>query len=382
MDMTVVELTQQLVRSPGVSGSEAATADLVEMTMNRLGFRDIVRTHSGSVVGLIGPSEERPALLFDGHIDVVPVAGNWSVDPFGAVITNGRLYGRGATDMKGGLAAALVAAATAAEAGPLRRSVAVSATVLEETVEGVALSEVLDLIDPEGVVICEPSSLQIQIGQRGRAELCLTAKGVPAHAAHPERGTNAVTLLAQALLALERVEPRHDPMLGAGILVVTDVTTTPYPSISMLPESATARFDRRIVTGDDAASVLAEVQRVVDQVAPETFNVEIAEGEVTCYTGRRLHPPRFLRSWTTSEDHALVLAAKAASQRALGSYQIGTYGFCTNGSESAGARGIPTIGIGPGDEKDAHTADESVAIEQLEMARDVYIHLIEQIGIQ
>jgi len=380
--MTVVELTQQLVRSPGVSGCEEATADLVEKTMKRLGFRDITRTQSGSVVGLVGPLEERPALLFDGHMDVVPIAGDWSVDPFGGVITNGRLYGRGATDMKGGLAAALVAAATAAEAGHLRRSVAVSATVLEETVEGVALSEVLDLVDPEAVVICEPSSLQIQIGQRGRAELRLTAKGVPAHAAHPERGSNAVTSLAHALVALDRIAPRHDPELGAGILVVTDVTTTPYPSISMLPESATARFDRRMVTGDDARSVVAEMQQVVDQVAPGIFSVEIAGGEVICYTGRRLNPPRFLRSWTTAEDEALVLAAKSASEQALGTYQIGTYGFCTNGSESAGVRGIPTIGIGPGDEKDAHTADESVAVEQLESARDIYINLIQQIGIQ
>src|SRR5215469_16691770 len=101
----------RLVRTPGLSGAEQQVADVVQTVMEELGFRDIYRDDLGSVTGIIGPDGERPRLLLDGHMDVVPVVGHWTVDPFGAEIRDGRIYGRGTTDMKGGLAAALCGAA-------------------------------------------------------------------------------------------------------------------------------------------------------------------------------------------------------------------------------------------------------------------------------
>src|SRR5438876_8315108 len=102
-----VEVAGELIRLPCLSGQEEPMAEAVGSLMAKLGYRDVRRDRLGSVVGLIGPEAEEVPLLFDGHMDVVPPAGDWTADPFDPVIRQGRLYGRGATDMKGGLAAAL-----------------------------------------------------------------------------------------------------------------------------------------------------------------------------------------------------------------------------------------------------------------------------------
>ena len=370
--MDVVELASRFVRANSPSGSEAAMADAVEGEMRRLGFEHVMRDHLGSVIGVVGPDDTSVSVLFDGHMDVVPVVGKWSVDPFGAEQIGTRLYGRGSTDMKGGLAAAIVGVSRAAAAGRLRRRVAVSATVLEETIEGVALGAVLDRVDPESVVICEPSDLKIQIGQRGRIELLLSCRGVPAHAAYPERGTNPILAAAHALVALQSMSPTEDAVLGRGILVPTDVITDPYPSISMIPGRLTVRFDRRTLIGETAESVLSSIQNHLAQAGIPEVEVVVTTSEVETYTRVVLAPARFLPAWGVHSDHMLVCAAEQAAQEAGIEPRKGRYGFCTNGSESAGVRGLPTIGFGPGREEDAHIIDESIAVPQLRSAASFY----------
>lgn len=97
----VVGLTQALVKAPGLSGDEREAADIAFAAMQSLGFREVVRDSYGSVIGLMGPANTAVTLLFDGHTDVVPVVGDWTRDPFSGEVSDGRLYGRGSTDMKG-----------------------------------------------------------------------------------------------------------------------------------------------------------------------------------------------------------------------------------------------------------------------------------------
>jgi len=115
--LDAVELASRLISIPGLSGAEADVADEVEQAMASAGYRDVFRDQLGSVIGIAGPEGETPALLFDGHMDVVPAAGAWTTDPFQPVVRDGRLYGRGSTDMKAGLAAAIAGVAAAAAAG-------------------------------------------------------------------------------------------------------------------------------------------------------------------------------------------------------------------------------------------------------------------------
>ncbi len=340
--------------------------------MTSAGFRDVFRDRLGSVIGIAGPDGDAPALLFDGHMDVVPAVGAWSVDPFRPVLRDGRLYGRGSTDMKAGLAAAISGVAAAAASGRLQRPVAVSATVLEETVEGVALGRVLDDLRPEAVVICEPSDLAVQVGQRGRAELVVTVTGIPAHAAYPERGKNPITLAASGLAALEQLVLPTDPDLGPAILVATDVISQPWPSISLIPSGVAIRFDRRTLVGETREDVLGAIAAALAAVDDGAFAVSITADPLRTYTGAALDAPRGLPAWRTDPAHWLPETASQAAKRVTGTSRLGVYDFCTNGSESAGARGMPTIGLGPGLAADAHTPDESVSVAQVQQAEQIY----------
>jgi putative selenium metabolism hydrolase len=371
----VIELARSLVRVGATSGEERPVAAIVASTMKDLGYRDITQDRLGNIVGFVGPAGTSTALLFDGHMDVVRATGVWTVEPFAGVVREGRLYGRGSTDMKGPLAAAIVGVAEAAQTGRLNRAVAVSASVLEETIEGGALGEVIDRVVPEMVVICEPSSLSVKTGQRGRMEIQVQVQGIPAHAAHPERGKNALTLAAVALQAIDRMKLPHDSVLGQAIMVPTDIISNPYPLISALPESVTIRFDRRTVVGETRESVLSALKERLGQIDHEAFQVSITADPVLTYTGETVVWERFLAAWQFGSDLPLAQAAAASLLESGLEVHFGVYAFCTNGSESAGQRNIPTIGLGPGAEADAHTADESISIDELQKAVAAYRNL-------
>jgi len=376
MSIDEIELTQRLVQTPGLSGAEGEVADRVEDAMNALGFRRVYRDALGNVVGFVGPEAETAALLFDAHMDVVPAAGEWRMDPFGGEIIDGRLYGRGSTDTKGGLAAAICGAAAAAKSGRLSRQVAVSATVLEETLEGAALGAVVESVKPEQVVICEPSNLTIKLGQKGRAEILLTVAGIPAHAAFPARGKNPILLAAKGLAALDKIELPKDPFIGEAILVATDIISDPYPSISLIPPQVTVRFDRRTLPGETEEVILDQILNVLKRIDDRAFSLAVTRDRVRAYTGKAIEAPRLFVAWKVDKDIPLVKAAEAGVIAAGLAPEFGSWGFCTNGSETAGKRKIPTIGLGPGIEGDAHIADESISVEEIKKAKIVYEHLV------
>ena len=375
MRLDEIELTQKLVQTPGLSGAESDVADIVEDAMNALGFNKVFRDALGNVVGLVGPKAETTALLFDAHMDVVPAAGEWRMDPFGGEIIDGRLYGRGSTDTKAGLAAAICGVAAAAKSGRLNRQVAVSATVLEESLECVALGAVVESLRPEQVVICEPSNLTIKLGQKGRAEILLTVAGIPAHAAFPARGKNPILLAAKGLAALEKIQLPKDPFIGGAILVATDIISDPYPSISLIPPRVTVRFDRRTIPGESEEIILNQILDALKSVDDHAFSVSVTRDTVQAYTGKAIEAPRLFTAWKVERDIPLVKAAQAGVIAAGLEPEFGFWRFCTNASETAGKRKIPTIGLGPGLEDDAHIADESISVEALRQAKIVYEHM-------
>lgn len=379
MTMDVVALTQAMVRTPSLSGEEGGMARLVAQAMREAGFDEVTTDANGSVVGYAGPAQADVALLFDGHMDVVPVTGHWRFDPYGGVIHGGRLYGRGSADMKGGIAAAICGVAAAARQG-LRRRIAVSASVLEEVIEGHALARVLDAVQPGAVVICEPSGLRIKAGQKGRMEVLLTLHGKPAHAATPQVGRNPLHAAARALLALESLPLPSDPVLGPAMLVPVDAVSQPYPSISMVPGGVTLRFDRRTLAGETEHDVLGPIRLCLERAGVRDYTLEISADPVRAFTGESAAPPRWLPAWRCPDDAPVLAALRGAARECGRDDAVGCWPFCTNGSESAGRRGIPTVGLGPGNEEDAHTIDESVAVEQLVGARDIYLALARRMG--
>jgi putative selenium metabolism hydrolase len=359
-----------LVRTPSPSGEEGAVAALVRAELERLGYGVEVDA-LGNVIGTLdaGPG---PCVLFDAHMDTVGVSdpAAWSASPAGEV-RDGRLYGRGSTDMKGPLAALVHGAASARLSGG---RVVVSASIAEEMIEGFATVEIARRVRPDVVVICEPSGRRVVVGQRGRAELIVEVNGRPSHSSRPDLGVNAVEAMADVLRAARALELPSHPALGQAILVPTDVISRPYPALSVLPDRCTVTFDRRTLPGEGEQEVLAQLREAAEAaVAPHsaTARVTIGVDRFDAYTGARVEAPNFAAAWYTG-------AGSPVARRALDALgaEPGHWVFCTNGSGTA-ALGIPTIGFGPGDETLAHRVDEHIELDELHAGAHGYAALAE-----
>jgi acetylornithine deacetylase/succinyl-diaminopimelate desuccinylase-like protein len=167
-----------------------------------------------------------------------------------------------------------------------------------------------------------------------------------------------------------------DPELGRGILVATDIISDPHPSISMLPNAVTIRFDRRTLVGETKADILKAMEEALQGRQHRGLRPQGHRQRGLDLHRPGLSPERWLPAWRLDRDHALVAAAKAAIRETGREPKLGVFGFCTNGSESAGVRKVPTIGIGPGAEAEAHIIDESVDIGEVAAAAEIYRNLV------
>jgi len=364
-DKALTDFVLRLVAERSYSTDEAAVAKVLNDELTRLGFQVEV-DDLGNVVGTLDMGVG-PTVLLDCHLDTVVVAdpAQWTHKPEGEIV-DGRLYGRGATDMKGPMAACIHGVASLSGLGIGR--VVVSGTVAEELVEGPALVHVAQKVRPDYVVICEATAGQVAIGQRGRAEVLIQVEGVSCHSAHPEAGLNAAQVMADVVAALRAFEPPTHATLGEGILVLTDVMSHPYPGLSVVPERCVATYDRRTLVGETTEDVLRPIRKIVQEVTARwgtTGSVSIATDDYTTYTGIRVKAPNFAPAWLAEERDSIVTFAVAGLRKAGIDAVISHYEFCTNGSGTAGQLGLSTIGYGPGDEDQAHTVDESIELDDL-----------------
>lgn len=379
----IVELLQNLIRIESYSGKERALADFIENQMYKLGFDRVWRDRCGNIIGFMaGHANEHKKLLFDAHMDTVGISDTWSRLPFEGQIEQELIYGRGTTDTKGAMAAALTGVAYAKEDGKLFWDVFISCSVGEEFHEGVALKEIMDSINPDAVVICEPSNLKVNIGQRGRAEVVVEVIGKSAHAASPQVGINALKHMAQIINAIGQLDVPEDAFMGRQIIEPTECITAPYPGISIVPYSCKTRWDMRLLLGQTEHDVLQEINEVLHKLQhalPDLRGVaKIEEATFQCYTGHMLSGKKFLPAWKTIDSHPLVKQALSACVKAGITPSTGCYSFCTNGSYSAGVALVPTIGFGPGREENAHIDDEYLEIPQLFKACEFYYYLTQQ----
>ena len=376
----VVALCQALIKSQSYSGEEKPVAELLKSFFENHGFDAVTIDEYGNIIGTIKGKQKGPKILFDGHIDTVPVvnAEKWTHDPFGAAIDEGRIYGRGTSDMKGAVAAMVVAAASFSKATEknFAGEIHVAGVVHEECFEGVAARAISEYIKPDYVVIGEASNLNLKVGQRGRGEIVVETFGIPAHSASPEKGLNAVYAMGKVIAAIREIAPSEHPVLGNGILELTDIKSMPYPGASVVPEYCKATYDRRLLVGETKESVLSPLKAVLDQLMldDETIKAKVsyATGKELCYTGNTIEGERFFPGWLYDQNEAWVSTIKENLENMGYTPEITQYNFCTNGSHYAGEAGIKTIGLGPSDEKLAHTIDEYIEIDQLTKVTECY----------
>lgn len=372
----LADLLLRLLATPSLSTHEAAVAALVTEELRARGM-DVRIDELGNVVATrrFGPG---PTVLVDCHLDTVPVGevGEWTRDPAGERVGD-RIYGRGAVDMKGPIAAVLgaIGALSDTDAGTL----VFAGTVAEELVEGPAAMHVARAVDPDFVVICEPSQRRVARGQRGRAEIVVEVEGASSHSAYPAEGVNAVEAMADVIAGLRHLVPPTDAVLGDGILVLIDIASEPYPSLSTVPERCRATFDRRTLVGETEDEVLAPIRAVVADVAAQwgaRGSARLSTDEYTTYTGHDVSTVKHAPAWLFSERHRVVSAAVDGLRRAGLDAAVTHYRFCTNGSGTAGRLAIPTIGYGPGHEDQAHKVDEHIDLDDLVLGSRGYAAIL------
>lgn len=376
----VTDLCKKLIKAQSYSGHEDKVVAELTSFFNQQGFDDVHIDKYGNIIGVIKGNRPGNKVLFDGHIDTVKVedASKWAHDPFAAEIIDGKMYGRGTSDMKGAVSAMACAAANfAADTNrDFAGEIMVAGVVHEECFEGIAAREVSAWAKPDYVVIGEASQLNIKVGQRGRAEIVIETFGKPAHSANPEKGINAVYKMSKVIDAIRTLTPTHHDVLGDGILELTDIKSAPYPGASVVPEYCRATYDRRLLTGETKESVLAPINALLEKLMAEDAELKVkasyAVGHEMCHTGNVIEGERFFPGWLYDENEPFVQSVKKELESRGYTPEIMHYNFCTNGSHYAGEAGIKTFGIGPSLENLAHTINEYIEIDQLTKVCDCY----------
>jgi len=383
----LIKLCTELIQHQSYSGEENEVAERIKQAFTELGFDDHWVDCYGNIVGHIKGKRPGKSILFDGHIDTVPVPDDskWTHAPFSGELQDGKIYGRGASDMKGAVSAMIMAAAYFAvdTNRDFAGEIYIAGVVHEECFEGVAARKISERVQPDYVVIGEASELNLKIGQRGRAEIVVETYGKPAHSANPQAGINAVYKMAQLIQAIRGLKMTSDKVLGQGILELTDIKSSPYPGASVVPDYCRATYDRRLLVGETRESVLQPILNLIAEMSKDDEEFKgsayYARGIEKCYTGEHIEGERFFPGWLYDEQDEFIQAALKGLKGAGLNPRITQYSFCTNGSHYAGEAGIKTIGFGPSRENLAHTIDEYIEVEQLFNVAKGYYGILKEV---
>ncbi len=365
----LTQFLRDIVAIPSLSSEEGAVAERIQQEMVTLGYDEVFIDPQGNVIGRIGNGPT--VIAIDGHIDTVDVGerANWNTDPFDPVLKDGVIYGRGTTDMKGGVAASVYAGALLKQAGfPEHATLYVTGTVQEEDCDGLCWQYIFneDKIRPDVVMITEPTSLRIYRGQRGRMEMEVSTTGISCHGSAPERGVNAVYKMAEIIKDIEQLNERLQPVepLGKGTVTISHIRST-SPSLCAVADGCTIHLDRRLTLGETEETA---VQEILDlpSVKKAGAKVTVLEYAVPSYTGLVYPTKKYYPTWQTEENEPPVQKSVEAYRDTFGAEpEVGHWTFSTNGVATAGLCGIPTVGFGPGHEKFAHAPNEEVEVDHL-----------------
>jgi len=345
---------------------EAAIADLVAAALGRAGLDvtiEAVADGRPNVVGVLEGRAKGRSLMLCGHTDTVGVAG--MRDPFTPVERGGRLYGRGAQDMKGGVAAMIAAAAAIAQHGGLASGRLVVAAVVDEEHSSIGADALVTRWRADAGVVTEPTDLAVAVGHKGFAWVEVDVAGRAAHGSRPAEGEDAILRLGRVLARLEaldralQAQPPH-PLVGTGSLHASFVSGG--RELSSYPDRATLQMERRTLPGEPESTAVAEVNGILDALAREdpTFRASA--------TAMFSRP-----AYEVARDHPLPRALCDAVRRAGGEPRITGASFWTDAAV-LGHAGIPSILFGPGG-AGLHSTEEYVNVADVIVCRDALVEL-------
>ncbi|HEY6114352.1 MAG TPA: M20 family metallopeptidase [Candidatus Dormibacteraeota bacterium] len=355
-------------RSQNPMDGEAAVADYITEFLRRVGLEVTspeVLPGRPNVVGRLRGSGGGPVVAFNTHMDTVPEGNGWTRAPFEGEVIDGRLYGRGAADAKGPLAAFLAAIeALAGSAVQLRGDLVMTAVVDEETGSRGARA-LVPALEVDMAVVGEPTSMDVGIAHRGSLRPVLAVNGRTAHSSRPDQGVNAIYQSVPVVEAFrsyaDRIRGRTHPLCGSPSAAITMMSAGVAENV--IPGLCELTLDRRMIPGEVEAEVVAEIEQVLADVRAERPDVDVRIARMLATTGgaSELDP-----------DHPLVVLALASAHAATGRQAsvIGLSGACD--MTHFRAHGVPCVVLGPGDSAQAHQPDESIDIRELHQGALAY----------
>ena len=326
-----------------------------------------------NIIARLEGAHSSPVLLWDAHMDTVPVAG-MTISPFEPSLREGKIFGRGACDVKGGLAVMMTAFVELAKIDPLQRPTVILCCSCDEEFGQLGMKELVKHIDrdigrsiipfdvrPDLVIVAEPTDLDVVVAHMGVTRWRIVVEGTPAHSSSPSRGINAIYRMSRLIQHLEQYacDLSHrtaHPLCGGPSLSVGRIDGG--TSVNVVPARCVIEIDRRIAPGETCAEAIEEVGHFLATRLDFPFQMETAwckhapfTDEVNSELANRLL--EFARSWHPSS------VAKGV--------RFGTH--ATNFS----SRQIPTVVFGPGSIQQAHTQDEWIDVEQLHLAQSILV---------
>jgi putative selenium metabolism hydrolase len=379
------ENLSKMVKVKSYSSKEEDVCRLIVELCKEAGFDEVRIDGLGSVVGRVGNGPKQ--IAFDAHIDTVEVGNldNWNFDPFSGEIKDGKVFGRGTSDQKGGAASMITAGRILKELGyGGEYSVYFTFTVMEEDCDGMCWKYLIEeeKFKPDLVVSTEPTSCRLYRGHRGRMEIRVFLKGISCHGSAPERGVSAAYKASRAALAIEQLnqdlQPDEENFLGKGTITVSQMDVR-GPSQCAVADYAMLYLDRRLTWGEDADLAIGQVRDYIAKATgddPKDIKVEMPIYEKLGWTQKDYHQELYFPTWKIDADHYLVEAGVEAHKALFDKEPIvDKWTFSTNCVATTGRHKIPAIGFGPGDEAQAHAPNEINRVDDLEICAAFYAML-------
>jgi len=382
----VIHYARRFVQIPSLSGEEKELALFIRDVLNEFGLSKVYIDELGDVIGFVKGRSLRPLVVLEGHMDHVS-PGNlelWKPQPYSADVIDGKIFGRGAVDMKVSLAA-MTFAAKEILSKEHEGTLVLCFVVHEETAEGTAIRHIIEKEigeTPDLVMLGEATNLDLGIGHRGRAVIEVELCGRTAHASMPELGLNALHAASKLISYVEEeLNPNlfsHEK-LGKATIATISLGASPRAG-PQIPDKSKILFDRRMILGETETEILKPIKKKVDELVGEGTLLDgttrILEEDIRCWTGRKLKMRDFFPSWLIKETDIIQKGLESLGN--IG-FQANTHvwKFSTDGVYTCGLKGIPTIGIGPGDEALAHQPNEFVCVRDVEKAVQAYVAIVE-----
>jgi len=363
----VLTLTKKLIEIPSVNppGKEEPVAKFIYKLLSKAGFetriQEVLPKRPNVLASLRGRNDKQ--LIFNAHMDVVPAGEGWRTDPFKGLIINNKIVGRGAADMKGGLAAMLTALLAIKKANVKLNGDIIFHAVIDEEVKSSGTKNIINNgVKADYAVIGEPTNLSICIAQKGRLVIKITVNGKAAHASIPDEGINAISetiKILNKIVSYERkLYKKKCSLLGFPTQTITMINGGVKSNI--VPEKCEVIIDRRLIPGENTNNIKNEFRNTINKLqrtAKGSFRVNFIEHEAD--------------PLQTSPNEQVVKVACSAVNDIIGKARIIGFPAVTDAYLYSKAK-IPTIILGPGSLAQAHKPNEYVKISELIYAAKIY----------